>query len=323
MTKQTHFRFDENTFEYKPIQPDLRDKWVYAVIHWSLSTVLVTILGYTLLGKLTLSPGELSLSQENQILLGELLSTQTKISSLEEHLAALQESDNQMYRSILGMPKIDEEVQMGVGGTDIYASFDLLSEQASQILRETQSTLDKLERQTGRQSLSFEEIKAAYNKNREKMKHLPAIRPINGVLLSGYGVRIHPVYNRQRMHDGVDFRADVGTPVYATGDAKIRSAGRNGTYGNLLILDHGFGYETRYAHLSGFTEGIRAGKNIKRGDLIGYSGDTGLTSGPHLHYEILKDGEPVDPLNYMFADITPEEYLLFREISDNNPMSMD
>lgn len=323
MSKQAHFRFDENTFEYRPISVQRRDKWVYTLIHWSLSTFLVAIVGYSVLGKLSMSPSELSLSKENQILITQLQNTKSQIYSLEESLAALQESDNEMYRSVLGMPKIGEEIQMGVGGTDVYESFDLLSEEASRILRETQSTLDKLERQTGRQTLSFEEIKAAFNANREKMHHLPAIRPINGVLLSGYGVRVHPVYNRRRMHDGVDFRADVGTPIYATGDARVRSAGRNGTYGNLLILDHGFGYESRYAHLSGFAQGVRAGATVKRGELVGYSGDTGLTRGPHLHYEILKDGEHVDPLNYMFADITPEEYLMFREISDNNPMSMD
>ena len=323
MSRKPFYRFDETTFEYTPVHVKNRDKWMYAVIHWSLSVLLITTLGFAALSQFALTPGELALSEENRILIDELTQASQKMTHLEQELLVLREADNELYRSVLGMERLEDEWEMGTGGADVYASYDRLSEDAAAALRTANSTLERLELQADQQARSFREIQTAFEENRERMNHLPAIRPINGILLSGFGVRVHPVYNRQRMHDGVDFRANIGTEIYATGDAVVRSAGRKGTYGNLLILDHDFGYETRYAHLSGFAEGIRSGKKVKRGDLIGYTGNTGLTRGPHLHYEILKDGVPVDPLNYMFADITPEEYLMFREISDRSPVSMD
>jgi murein DD-endopeptidase MepM/ murein hydrolase activator NlpD len=120
------------------------------------------------------------------------------------------------------------------------------------------------------------------------------------------------------MHEGIDFRADIATEVYATGDGVIKFAGRNGTFGNLIEINHGFGFVTRYAHLSNFADNMRAGKEIKRGDLIGYTGNTGLTEGPHLHYEVLVKNRPIDPLTYLIADVTPEEYLLFKQSSDGS-----
>jgi murein DD-endopeptidase MepM/ murein hydrolase activator NlpD len=152
---------------------------------------------------------------------------------------------------------------------------------------------------------------------------MPAIRPVAGILLSGYGMRVHPVLKYQRLHEGLDFRADIGTEVFSTGEGVVKYAGRRGTYGNLLEIDHGYGYITRYAHLSGFADGIRTGAKVDRGQLVAYSGNTGVSQGPHLHYEIRINGNSVDPLNFLFADITPEEYKMYKDIAENNPMSMD
>jgi len=229
-----------------------------------------------------------------------------------------------MYRSVLGMdPVPTEQLEPGTGGADIYSEFDLYSQSSADILKWTSSRLDNLERRINVQKMSFNEIKAYYNDNQERLSHLPVIRPVDGVLLSGYGMRVHPVFKYRRMHDGIDFRADVGTETFATGDGVVKYAGRRGSYGNLLEIDHGFGYTTRYAHLSGFAEGIRAGAEVKRGDLVAYTGNTGVTEGPHLHYEVRIKGNSVDPMNYLFGDITPEEYLMYQEVARNNPKSMD
>jgi murein DD-endopeptidase MepM/ murein hydrolase activator NlpD len=114
------------------------------------------------------------------------------------------------------------------------------------------------------------------------------------------------------MHEGIDFRADIGSEVFATGDGVVKFVGRNGNYGRTIEIDHGFGFVSRYTHLSGYLEGLRRGDTVKRGDLIGFTGESGLTKGPHLHYEILVEGKAVNPLNYLIADVTPEEYHYFK-----------
>lgn len=136
-------------------------------------------------------------------------------------------------------------------------------------------------------------------------------------------MRDHPILKYTRMHNGLDFRADIGDPVYATGKGTVKFTGRKGTLGIVVIVDHGFGFETLFAHLSRVPKGIRKGVEVDRGELIGQAGTTGLSEGPHLHYEIHYNEKPVDPLYYLFADTSPEEYAMFKEISENNTKSLD
>jgi len=324
MPLKNHFFYDEQKCEFVPVAYNKSEHFIFTACLWIINGVVLAGIGIVLLSTYVGTPAELALKAENQTLLQQLQTTRLSIIDLETRMSEIIEMDNEMYRSVLGLEPIPEsERQTGVGGTDLYSEFDLYTEETSEILRWTASKIDLLERRINIQQLSFEEIKEYYNHNKERMRHLPAIRPVSGILLSGYGMRNHPVHQYRRMHDGVDFRADIGTEVFATGDATVRFAGRLGTYGLLIRLDHGQGYETRYAHLSGFAEGIRVGTRVKRGDLIGYTGDTGVTQGPHLHYEIRINGRSVDPLNYLFADTTPEEYQMYREIANTNMNSMD
>ena len=186
-----------------------------------------------------------------------------------------------MYRSILGLNEIsDEERQAGTGGVDPYERFNIFSQSTSELLTWTAEKVDYLERKIGIQSLSFEEIKNQYNNNKEKLRHIPAIKPGSGIFLSGFGLRYHPILEYTRPHNGVDFRAGVGSPVYATGDGTIKFSGRKGRLGRIVIIDHGFGYETWYAHLSAFKKGIKMGAKVKRGQEIAKSGDSGFSSRP-------------------------------------------
>jgi murein DD-endopeptidase MepM/ murein hydrolase activator NlpD len=155
------------------------------------------------------------------------------------------------------------------------------------------------------------------------MKHIPAIKPTDGIILSGFGMRFHPVLQYERQHDGLDFRANVGSHIFATGEGVVKYAALRGTFGRLLVIDHGYGYESYYAHLSSFAKGIKPGTKVKRGDLVAFSGQTGMVDGPHLHYEVHKNNKPIDPLNYLFADTTPEEYMMYKDIVENNHKSMD
>jgi len=323
MPDRNHFYYDSETCEFIPVEQNRFDLVIYMACLWILNGLILGTVGLSLLSSYVGTPAELALKSENERLHQQFQFTRESIQRLETQIESIAQMDSEMYRSVLGLDPVSDEGEHGTGGTDPYSSFDIYSKETSEILRWTASRIDNLERQINVQRISFEEIQGFYNENREMLRHLPAIKPVNGSILSGYGMRLHPVLRYNRMHEGVDFRADVGTPVYATGDGDVTISGRRGSYGIMLVLDHGHGYETRYAHLSGFADGIRPGVSVKRGDLIGYTGNTGMTQGPHLHYEVRINGEPVDPLNYLIADTTPEEYQMYQDIARNNPLSMD
>lgn len=305
--------------DYKPI-----DRIVHVTSQLILYGIVVAGLLIVSLSNFAGTPAEIALKAENRELLNQLQFTRNTIVSLDEQISRLAQTDNEIYRTVLGIDPLSyDERQAGVGGVDRYARFDIYQTETSDLMRWTASNLESLERRVNIQKLSFEELKHYYNENQEKMRHIPAIRPINSVITSGYGMRMHPVYRFRRMHEGLDFRARIGTPIYATGDGVVNLASRHGAYGLTIKIDHGFGFESLYAHLSAFESGVRSGRRVKRGDLIGYTGNTGLVEGPHLHYEIFLNGRAVDPLNYMFADISPEEYVAFRKIAEENDRSMD
>jgi len=162
------------------------------------------------------------------------------------------------------------------------------------------------------------------------LTHLPAIQPIDNKDLkrtaSGWGMRIHPIYNIKKFHYGLDFTAPLGTPIYATGDGEIEylilaSDEASQGYGNLIIVNHGYGFRTLYAHLSKFN--VKTKQKVKRGEIIGYVGNTGISTGPHLHYEVIKDGTKVNPVYYLFNSLTPEEYQKIIEISSSITKSYD
>ncbi len=324
MSLNNHYYYDEEKCEFVPVIQNKFDMVVYTACLWILNGVVLAAIGLTLLSNYIGTPAELALKAENETLLEQMQYTRESIVKLESQMESIVEMDNEMYRSVLGMDPISPEERMaGVGGSDPYSDFDIYSQETSEILRWTASKIDNLERRLGIQQVSFEEIQAYYNENQDFLRHVPAIKPTSGIVLSGFGMRMHPVLKYRRMHEGLDFRADIGTPIYATGDATVKVAARRGNYGLMIVLDHGQGIETRYAHLSGFADGIRSGTEVQRGDVIGYSGNTGMTQGPHLHYEVHINGSPVDPMNYLIADTTPEEYLMYQDIARNNPMSMD
>lgn len=300
------------------------DRFVHTASQLLLYGIVISGIVISLIVSFAGTPSEIALKAENRELLSQLRNTKTTIVRLDEQLNLIAQNDNEIYRTMLGLDPLSYDERMaGTGGYDLLSRLDVYQSQTSDLLRWTISNLESLERRVNIQQLSFEEIKHFYNENQEKMRHVPAIRPINSIITSGFGPRMHPVYRFRRPHEGVDFRARIGTPIYATGDGMITMAGMNGTYGITIKIDHGFGYESLYAHLSRVETGLRVGRRVTRGDLIGYTGDTGVVEGPHLHYEVIRDGAPVDPLHYMFADLSPEEYIAFRRIADSNEHSMD
>jgi murein DD-endopeptidase MepM/ murein hydrolase activator NlpD len=325
MTRKNHFYYDSDRCEFVPIEYDLKKKLIHTFSFWLINGIVLAAFGIALLSNYVGTPAEIMLKDENQALVEQLKLAETSITDIENQLESISQLDNEMYRTILGLDPVTEDLRMaGTGGSDAYSEYDYYSEDTAAILRSTASKLDRLERRLAVQKVSFAEVKKYYSTNKERLKSIPAIRPVNGIIISGFGMRIHPVLRYKRMHEGIDFRADIATDVYATGNGVIKFAGRNGTFGNLIEIDHGFGFVTRYAHLSSFVNNLKVGQEVKRGELIGFTGNSGLTEGPHLHYEVLVNNRPIDPLNYLIADVTPEEYLLFKRngsTSTNEPLS--
>ncbi|MDE6154450.1 MAG: M23 family metallopeptidase, partial [Muribaculaceae bacterium] len=173
---------------------------------------------------------------------------------------------------------------------------------------------------------SFEQLRDLAMQRKDRLMHVPSIQPVADKdlrhMASGYGRRVDPVYGTVRFHEGMDFSAPIGTPVYATGDGVIKTAGRSMSgYGNMIDIDHGFNYLTRYAHLSEVL--VAPGQQVKRGDLIGKVGNTGKSTGSHLHYEVRLKGVAQNPVNYYFQDLTPEEYAAMVEAAENAGHVMD
>lgn len=324
MSKRTHYIYDKQSCTFVPVQYNKLEVSLFSASLWILNGFIFAATLIALLSSYYGTPAELALKAENQTLLEQLTQTKDEIQQLEDRMNEIARVDNEMYRSILGLESIPVDARnAGIGGSRNYEEFDFYSAETSDILLWINSTIDNLDRRIQIQELSFEEIKTYYNENSERLKHIPAIKPVDNILISSFGMRDHPVFGYKRMHEGVDFRSDIGSPVYATGDGTIQIAGTRGTFGRLIEINHGFGFESRYAHLSGFAEGIRVGKKVKRGDLIGFTGKSGVVSGPHLHYEILLSGKNVNPLQYLFADITPDEYRLYQELHNTEHASLD
>ena len=197
----------------------------------------------------------------------------------------------------------------------------------SDLIIETAQRLDLLTKAVYVQSTSYDEVVELALSREEQLSSLPAIMPISNKDLtrtaSGWGYRIHPIYKISKFHYGMDFTAPTGTEVYATADGTIERMQRSRRgYGNVLVINHGYGYKTLYAHLNDFNN-ARIGRKVKRGDVVAFVGSTGLSTAPHLHYEVHLNGKKVNPVNYYFEDLTAEEYDHMIELSMRPGQSFD
>jgi murein DD-endopeptidase MepM/ murein hydrolase activator NlpD len=256
----------------------------------------------------------------------ELNKLDRDLTQLNELLSGIEKRDDNIYRVVLGAEPIDKSIrEAGIGGTDRYADIrekDMIDQESIINLYEK---VDKLRRKVYIESKSQDElVKLAENK--EKLyAAIPAIQPISNkqlmALASGFGMRIHPIYKVRKMHSGIDFAASIGTPIYATADGKVTDLEvKFSGYGKSIVIDHGFGYKTRYAHMHEFA--VRNGEHVKRGDLIGYVGNTGTSTAPHLHYEVLINGTQVDPVHYFYNDLSASEYEKVLELASIENQSL-
>ncbi len=256
-------------------------------------------------------PKTVLLRKENASWHSKLEILQAKLNDYDRELVALQLRDNDIYRSIFGMNEIPEDVRnAGFGGVNRYAHYNDLESQG--MLRAVAEKLDVLAKKSYVQSLSFDEISELAKRAGEMAACVPAIPPMNPDpeayrVSSSFGYRRDPFSHKSQKHNGVDFAMDSGTPLYVTGDGVVESVKYElFGYGHHVVVNHGFGYKTRYAHMG--TIAVAEGKKVKRGECIGWSGNTGKSSGPHLHYEVIYKGAHVNPANYYDLSVTQEEY---------------
>lgn len=247
------------------------------------------------------------LSTENALLKEKIDHMNTRLYEFSLTIKNFAVSDNQL-RTAVNLPKIDIETRsMGIGGTDVNTYEGLVSSDAASLLTSSSVLLDKIEKEVSLQQESYHQIFKKQEENKLLFSSLPAIKPMIGAYTyHSFGMRRDPFLGTMRMHEGVDIHNDIGTPVYATGDGVVGYTGATGSsYGIALEVNHGFGYKTWYAHLSKTV--ARSGQHVKRGQLIAYSGNTGRSTGPHLHYEVRRNGVQQNPVEYFVDDVDYEK----------------
>lgn len=313
---KTNYRLNPRTLKLEEVKTTSRERMKKFGWH-ALTGIVFAIVAVFLVFTFFPSPREKMLSRELEQTKLKYQMMNDRLDQMENVLADLEKRDDKIYRVIFEAEPIPEEQRKaGYGGAERYK--DLEGYKNSELLIKTSKRLDRLSRRMYVQSKSFDKVIKMARKKDEMLKHIPAIQPINNKNLeriaSGFGYRIHPIYKTMRMHKGIDFAAPPGTPIYATGDGKIiePSHGMSG-YGRNVVINHGYGYKTVYAHMNKVI--VKQGEKVKRGEIIGYVGNTGISTGPHLHYEVRKNDKPVNPVHFFYNDLSPKEYEKVIEIS--------
>jgi murein DD-endopeptidase MepM/ murein hydrolase activator NlpD len=248
-----------------------------------------------------------------------------KMDEVDNAIALIEDRDNNLYRVYFNASPIPEE-ERKAGFKDVNRYKDLEGYDNSQLVTNTTKRIDVLRKELAIQSKSLDDILKMAKAKDKLLAAIPAIQPVRNENLkqmaSGFGYRTDPFTKARKMHEGMDFTAKIGTPIYATGDGVVERADNTASgFGNHIVINHGFGYETLYGHLSGYK--CRAGQHIKRGDVIGYVGSTGRSEGPHLHYEVHKNGKVVNPLNFYYGNISAVEYVAIAQLANQENQSYD
>ncbi len=318
------YKFNPESLSFVEDKASLSKKFWTGFNYFLLSIVISTVY-YIIFSFFFDTPQERGLQRENQELLVQFEVFNKRFDHIATVLEDIQQRDDNIYRTIFEAEPIPSTYrQVGMGGVDRYADLDDLSN--SEIVIETAKRLDKISKQIYIQSKSFDEVIGLAKRKEEMIACVPAIQPISNKDLkrvaSPFGVRMHPFYKVLKMHTGMDFTAPTGTEIYATGDGEVSAVIQSARgYGNTGIIDHGFGYKTLYAHQSKIL--ARRGQKVKRGEVIGLVGNTGMSMAPHLHYEVRKNDEPINPINFYFNDLTPEEYNKIIELAAQSGQSLD
>ena len=323
---KTKYYFDSESLSYKPIVKS-RTLQVSNFILFILSAIIFGVFSLFILltSNIISTPKEIIQQRELENLVLQYDLMNLKLKQIENVLENVQERDNNLYRVYFEASPIPQSQRIaGFGGVNRYK--DLEGYQNSKIIVDASKRLDVLSKQLVVQSKSLDEIEYLASNKVDLLAAIPSIQPIRNKDLkrvaSGYGYRKDPFTKKPRMHWGMDFTAPRGTPIYATGDGIVKRAdNRAAGFGKHIRIDHGFGYVSLYAHMSKYK--VKRGQKVKRGEIIGYVGNTGRSAGPHLHYEIFKDGKKINPLNFYYGNLSAEEFDILLNLANQENQSLD
>ncbi|MET7030546.1 M23 family metallopeptidase [Sediminicola luteus] len=325
MSKVKYF-YDPDTLSYRKIEPKKSRKY-RNLTFFLLGSAIFGLLGLIVILNTNIlnTPRELSLQREvkNYELQFELLGK--KMEQMEQVLANIEDRDNNIYRLYFEANPIPEEQRRaGFGGVNRYKSLEGFNN--SEMIIGATKRMDIIQKQMVIQSKSLDEITKLAAEKEKLLAAIPAIQPISNDKLtrmaSGYGWRSDPFTKARKMHWGMDFTSPKGTPIYASGDGKVTRADNNSSgYGKHIRIDHGYGYVSLYGHLSNYN--VKSGQRVKRGDLIGFVGSTGRSEAPHLHYEVWKDGDRINPINFYYGSLTAEEFENMLKYATQENQSLD
>ena len=325
MSKVKYY-YDSENLAYKRVQTKKRKKFGYIVLFF-VSSILFGFLIFLLLINTSYfeTPKDKIQAREIEVLQLNYKLLNKKLDLMNEVLAAVENRDNNIYRIYFNTSPIsDEERKAGFGGVNRYK--DLLGYNNSELIENTTKRVDILTKELVIQSKSLDDIVVLAKQKEKLLAAIPAIQPVKNEdlkhMASGYGYRSDPFTKIKKFHYGMDFTSKTGTPIYATGDGVVYKADASlSGYGNHIEINHGYGYKTLYAHLSKYN--CRPGQRVKRGDIIGYVGSTGRSQAPHLHYEVFKGSERVNPLNFYYGSISAKEYLEISKLANQENQSLD
>lgn len=322
--KKVFYRYNSQTLSYERVYPSIKNRVLIVLRHLA-SGILIGFGGLVLFLYIFGSPESESLRKENRMLRMQYDILARRIDQAFKILEPIQERDDYMYRAIYQAEPIAQSIRTsGVGGIGRYQELENITN--PDLILQTVQKMDVLDKQLYVQSNSLDEVLAMVRTQKDRIHHTPSIVPVADKDLkrvaSGYGLRIHPIYGIAKMHNGMDFTAPTGTHVYATADGVVRvSKDAGGGYGKYVDIDHGYNYVTRYAHLSKIN--VKVGQKVTRGEVIGEVGNTGLSTGPHLHYEVLQRGNPQNPAYYYHGDLSNEEFEEMLQASSTRGNIMD
>ncbi|MCT4639631.1 MAG: M23 family metallopeptidase [Bacteroidales bacterium] len=318
------YKFNKDTLNYDEV---VVSKWkrVFRLLTYVSASIFIAFIYYIIYSSFFDTPKERELKRECEMLTSYYQTLNKKFDRVDNVLKDIQQRDDNIYRSIYATEPIPWEKRVaGIGGASRNSELDALPN--SDLVKNTSDRLDDIARRLYVQSRSFDEIISLVKNKEDMLRSIPAIQPISNRDLkrvaSPFGMRIHPFYKVPKEHHGMDFTASSGTEIFATGDGVIKTVDHSKRgYGNKVVINHGYNYSTLYAHMSKII--VRKGQKVKRGQVIGYVGSTGMSMAPHLHYEVRISNKPVDPINYYFNDLTPEQFDKMIQLAANSGQAFD
>lgn len=322
--KKVKYYYNTQSLKYEKLVVPLRVKLLRALAF--VSTALVTsVIIVSIAYRFIDSPREKILHQELYLMKDKYQALGGKLQDIESRLISLQKQDNRIYRSIFEANPIPDSARAGkIARSEEYREFQNFED--ADLVSYADSAIAVIDNRIRMQNISYNQIEALIRNKEKMLASIPAIQPISNRDLtrisSGFGYRIDPIYKTEKFHPGLDFAAPMGTPIYATGDGVVEWAGFDDSgYGIHVIIRHGYGYESLYGHME--KTRVHVGEKVKRGEVIGWVGNTGKSTGPHCHYEVIHNGVKVDPVYFFYNDLTPQQYERILKIAAANNESLD